>query len=225
MEPGLHKGQLTTWKDERGFGFIQPANGSQEVFLHISELKDATRRPQVGDTIYYQIVPKDGKNQAGNAFILGARSKPNSLTPASSRKSGSNAVSKYPFPIWEALLLSMLPVIGSLHFAWTTANPIPLILYPVMSLLTFSLYAHDKSRARNRGWRTSEQTLHLYELAGGWVGGFIAQRRLRHKTIKRSYQVVFWTIVAIHIAFWVDWLFLGGMFLKVLLGSNFRKPA
>ncbi len=53
MQPGLHSGKLTKWKDERGFGFIQPVDGSQEVFLHISEVKDATRRPQEDDTIYY----------------------------------------------------------------------------------------------------------------------------------------------------------------------------
>jgi len=42
MQSGLRSGKLTKWKDERGFGFIQPVDGSQEVFLHISEVKDAT---------------------------------------------------------------------------------------------------------------------------------------------------------------------------------------
>jgi uncharacterized membrane protein YsdA (DUF1294 family) len=87
-----------------------------------------------------------------------------------------------------------------------TANPIPLILYPVMSVLTFALYADDKSRAKRGAWRTSEQTLHLCELAGGWIGGFIAQRKLRHKSIKSSYQIVFWAIVALHLIFWLGWL-------------------
>jgi uncharacterized membrane protein YsdA (DUF1294 family)/cold shock CspA family protein len=206
MEPGLRKGQLTEWKDERGFGFIQPADGSQKVFLHISELKDATRRPQIGDIIYYRAVANQGrKNSACNAFIVGARNKP-PASPLSWRKSKSNVVNKHSFPILELLLLSMLPLIGSTHFARTTANPIPLILYPVMSLLTFALYADDKSRAERGSWRTSERTLHLCELAGGWPGGFIAQRKLRHKTIKSSYQVVFWTIASLHLIFWLGWL-------------------
>ena len=220
MEPVLHKGQLTKWKDERGFGFIEAVERSQEVFLHISELKDSTRRPQVGDTIYYYVVVEDEKIRACNAFIAGARSKPN-LPPASSKnRATSIGVSNYPFPILEVLLLSILPLIGSLHFVWITANPIPLILYPVMSLLTFAVYADDKSRAKRGDWRTPEQTLHLCELAGGWLGGFVAQRRLRHKNIKTSYQVVFWAIVALHLAFWVDWLFLGGTSIKAFLNSN-----
>jgi uncharacterized membrane protein YsdA (DUF1294 family) len=119
-------------------------------------------------------------------------------------------------------MLSFLPVVGAVHFAWTTTNFVPLILYPAMSLLTFGLYADDKSRAKRGVWRISERTLHLCELAGGWLGGFIAQRRLRHKSIKGSYQIVFWAIAALHIVFWLDWLFLGKNLVKPFLGSNFR---
>jgi uncharacterized membrane protein YsdA (DUF1294 family)/cold shock CspA family protein len=221
MKPGLHRGQLTTWKDERGFGFIQSVNGSQEIFIHISELKDSTRRPQVGDIIYYYTIVKDKKIRACNAFILGARNKSNQSSTFLNRS--SNNVSNYPFLILEVLLLSILPLIGSLHFFWITTNPIPFVLYPMMSLLTFSLYAIDKSCAKSGDWRISERTLHLCEFAGGWLGGFIAQRRLRHKSIKTSYQVVFWAIVALHITFWADWLFCGGNLMRAFLGSSFRR--
>jgi uncharacterized membrane protein YsdA (DUF1294 family)/cold shock CspA family protein len=204
MKLGIRSGQLIKWKDDRGFGFIQPVDGSQEIFLHISELKDATRRPQVGDTIYYHAVAgKDGKVSACNAFILGARSKPTSSSL------NNKAASTSRFPVLEALLLSILPLVGAIHFALTTSNPLPLILYPAMSLLTFALYADDKSRAKRGNWRTSEKTLHLCELAGGWLGGFVAQRRLRHKSSKGSYQAEFWAIVAIHYIVWLIWLFLG----------------
>jgi uncharacterized membrane protein YsdA (DUF1294 family) len=37
--------------------------------------------------------------------------------------------------------------------------------------------------------------LHLLDLLGGWPGGFLAQRRLRHKCSKGSFQFVFWLIV------------------------------
>jgi uncharacterized membrane protein YsdA (DUF1294 family) len=42
-----------------------------------------------------------------------------------------------------------------------------------------------------------EATLHLAELLGGWPGAFLAQRRLRHKCSKASYQIVFWGIVVL----------------------------
>ena len=68
-----YKGQLTTWKDDRGFGFIKPDGGGREVFLHISALPRASRRPEVGDTILYEKVTEpDGKVRAAKASIEGA---------------------------------------------------------------------------------------------------------------------------------------------------------
>ncbi|KGF72579.1 DNA-binding protein [Neosynechococcus sphagnicola sy1] len=77
MKPALQKGQLTTWKDDRGFGFIKPDNGVKEVFLHISALKGASLRPKVGDTILYEKVAEpDGKIRAARASIKGVVPQP-----------------------------------------------------------------------------------------------------------------------------------------------------
>src|SRR5688500_4640868 len=63
---------------------------------------------------------------------------------------------------------------------------------------TYSLYKSDKRRAEAGRWRTPESTLHFVELAGGWPGAYIAQRRIRHKTSKPSYQITFWGIMLVH---------------------------
>ena len=69
------EGQLIKWKDDRGFGFIKPNGNNKEIFLHISALKGANRRPKVGDIILYeQIINKDGKVSAANASIQGVLS-------------------------------------------------------------------------------------------------------------------------------------------------------
>ena len=73
----MHKGQLMTWKDNRGFGFIKPDDGRKEVFLHISALKGAGRRPKVEDTIFYDLVTEaDGKVRASKASIHGVAPRP-----------------------------------------------------------------------------------------------------------------------------------------------------
>lgn len=221
MKPALHIGQLTIWKDDRGFGFIQPNDGSQEVFLHITGFKDVNRSPQVGDFICYQLTPsKDGKVRACNASIKGVTSK--SSSSAAPKKYVSRTALKSSSLALKTLLLSLLPGLGSIHLALTTSNPIPLILYPVMSFITFWLYADDKSRAQQGRWRRQENTLHLCEFMGGWLGAFVAQQKLRHKSSKVSYQVVFWLIVIIHIVFWLDWLFFGKSLINLFFGIASR---
>ena len=36
-------GKLKTWNDERGFGFISPVAGGQDIFMHVSELPSGFR--------------------------------------------------------------------------------------------------------------------------------------------------------------------------------------
>ncbi|NEO21376.1 MULTISPECIES: cold shock domain-containing protein [unclassified Moorena] len=77
MKPVLHQGKLITWKDDRGFGFIKPNDGGKDVFLHISALKGASRRPKVGDRILYeQVAEPDGKIRAARASIQGVAPRP-----------------------------------------------------------------------------------------------------------------------------------------------------
>jgi len=74
--------------------------------------------------------------------------------------------------------------------------------YALMSVVTIAAYVRDKRAARAGRRRTPEARLHLLEVLGGWPGAFIAQRLIRHKNAKTSYQAVFWTIVALHLAAW-----------------------
>ena len=72
MANTVYKGVLKTWKDDRGFGFIQPDNGDKDIFVHVSSLKGMARRPNRGDVLFYEIA-KDvgGKLKAVNARIEG----------------------------------------------------------------------------------------------------------------------------------------------------------
>src|SRR5579859_3587837 len=76
-----------------------------------------------------------------------------------------------------------------LDFRWIGAYGL------VINTFTYWLYARDKRRAQAGEWRISEKALHLVELLGGWPGAYLAQRRLRHKCSKGSYQFMFWLIV------------------------------
>lgn len=72
----MHKGQLKSWKDDKGFGFIQSSELKQDTFIHISTLKAMSRKPKVGDFIYFDVEKQaDGKYRAINCRIEGVASK------------------------------------------------------------------------------------------------------------------------------------------------------
>lgn len=81
-----------------------------------------------------------------------------------------------------------------------------LALYLVASIVAFALYAIDKSAAHHGRWRTRESTLHLLALIGGWPGALMAQKVLRHKSKKQSFQVIYWITVTLNCAVLVSLL-------------------
>ncbi|MCD4844317.1 MAG: DUF1294 domain-containing protein [Methanosarcinales archaeon] len=99
-------------------------------------------------------------------------------------------------------------------------SPLILALYLVASLLTFLMYAVDKSAAQKGAWRTKESTLHLLSLVGGWPGALVAQEILRHKSRKQSFRFVFWCTVLLNCSAFV-WLFTpnGAAILQLLIAS------
>lgn len=79
MHNQIVKGTLVRWKDDKGFGFIELETGSEsqtDVFIHVSQLRHMSRRPQEGDTIFFQIEHKPGgKLNAIEANIEGVEVK------------------------------------------------------------------------------------------------------------------------------------------------------
>lgn len=45
-------GMISRWYDDKGFGFIQPKAGGEEIFLHISAFR-GDRRPLQGDQVWF----------------------------------------------------------------------------------------------------------------------------------------------------------------------------
>ena len=68
----MNKGLLKTWKTDKGFGFIKSDTLEHDTFIHISALKHMSRKPKVGDTIYFEVATQpDGKTKAVNCRIEG----------------------------------------------------------------------------------------------------------------------------------------------------------
>lgn len=180
-----HQGRITSWKDGQGFGFITPNAGGERVFVHIKTFVDRQRRPAANDIVTYELA-SDGKGraQARHVDYVGARR---------SRSSASRGPSRLP------LIVAALFLVFIAASALTARLPLAVLgLYAGASIATFIAYLVDKSAAQGDRWRTQESTLHLFALIGGWPGALIAQNRLRHKTRKTSFQLVFWTTVLLN---------------------------
>lgn len=70
----MNKGKLTTWNDSKGFGFIKSESLDRDTFIHISSLKLMSRKPKVGDFIYFEVEKQpNGKSSAINCRIEGVK--------------------------------------------------------------------------------------------------------------------------------------------------------
>ncbi len=83
---------------------------------------------------------------------------------------------------------------------------LPGVVYLVMSVLTYVIYAADKRAAEHGRWRTPENTLHMMALAGGWPGALMAQSHLRHKSKKQPFKTLLWLTIVLNVAGFI-WAF------------------
>ena len=64
------------------------------------------------------------------------------------------------------------------------------IIFGILSVITFFMYGVDKFKAQRGKWRISEKALLISSFIGGAVGGFIAMQLFRHKTKHWYFNVV-----------------------------------
>lgn len=58
-------GSIISFKEDRGYGFIRPKDGGDNVYVHISALQAAgVDKVEPGQRLTYEILSKDGKISA-----------------------------------------------------------------------------------------------------------------------------------------------------------------
>ena len=200
-----YQGRVTSWKDNKGFGFITPNGGGVPVFVHISAFTNRQRRPKQGDILSYELVI-DAKGRPAAKAVQFAGEQPGK-TPGSSRIPLLFAIG-FAFGLVAIVFFQRLP------------DLIP-ALYLSTSIAAFLAYWIDKNAARHNRWRIPENNLHLLALLGGWPGALAAQRVFRHKSAKASFQTLFWVTVVLN-CFALIWLLTpsGSAALQSVLGGQ-----
>lgn len=181
-----YQGKITNWNDEKGYGFVEPNGGGDRAFVHIKSFERRARRPVDGDLIVYRVVKeKDGRLRAANINFPQSKK-------VGDKSKGNRRILGSIFTLSFCVFIVLATGFGRLPI-------LLLVIYAVTSILTFVAYAMDKSAAKNDNWRTQESTLHLFGVIGGWPGAFYAQNKLRHKSKKTEFQLVFWVTVVINV--------------------------
>lgn len=181
-------GSLARWDDERGFGFIQPNDGGQQVFVHVTAFRGLDGRPAAGDVVVFDVVTgQDGRSQAREVQCVDRMATRPERQPGRGRRQ--------PLALFPVAMLA--GYLGVAVAAWRVPLWVP-GAYIAMGMLSFALYAADKRRARSGHWRIPEATLQAAGLACGWPGAVIAQQLLRHKNRKRSFQLLFWILAGLN---------------------------
>lgn len=168
------RGIVVKYNPEKGYGFIRSPECHEDLFVHISEVRNVPFLVE-GQKVDF-LMKETPKGLAALNVIAGRKVLPPRFTFGM-------------LALGSVLLLMLL-------FYWMH----PLIGYFIaINLTTFLLYGYDKKISSTEKVRVPERTLHKLALLGGSPAGLLAQRFFRHKTLKGSFQMIYWVIVLVQV--------------------------
>lgn len=79
------------------------------------------------------------------------------------------------------------------------------IFYAALNAASYTLYGMDKFKAKNAGWRISEQNLLIASLFGP-IGALLGMQYFRHKTQKPIFKILVPTFAGVHLmlVLWIN---------------------
>lgn len=190
-------GEIVSWDDEKGYGFIRTAQ-KQSVFFHISAFHYTSQRPQAGQQVsFYCNRPASSEPQKALKVVLSGHE--------------ASLFSDRPYDYHELNLnmrkflcyglSGIVYLLAVNHYSAKLAA-----FYLLASAAAFWLYRSDKQTAVTRSGKTGylgrvpEKKLHQIGLIGGWPGALLARGAFDHKTGKAPFVRVFWLVAAVNIA-------------------------
>jgi uncharacterized membrane protein YsdA (DUF1294 family) len=157
---------------------MQSADTPADIFFHAKDWVGGSERPAEGLLVVYEEIHVGGKGPRGVAVRpVGQGIALQSRKSRSSSRRSAEAADGHAAPM-IVLMVAYAVFLGWAAYAGRVSVAAALAVLPV-SAVTFLAYWRDKGAAERGAWRTSEQTLHVMSLIGGWPGAWFAQRLLR----------------------------------------------
>jgi len=217
------QGTVVRWDSAKGFGFIRSGQTTADVFFHIRDYR-GSEAPVVGQSVGFEEIVIGGKGPRAMDVHPAGMPASGMPRPAARRPSTTSRPPPAPRPtaprrppppasprtdttgVALGLMLLWIALLGL--GVWR--GQLGWVLLPALlglNLMTFFLYWQDKHAAQHGQWRTKENHLHLLALLGGWPGAWLAQRVLRHKTVKAPFVLGYWATVGLHLVLLALWVF------------------
>jgi uncharacterized membrane protein YsdA (DUF1294 family)/cold shock CspA family protein len=169
------KGVVIKYNSAKGFGFIRSEQHEKDVFVHIKNVKNSS------DLCQGQFVEFEVQNTTKGI---------EALSVVAGRKQQSPFLL---FGVSSAIIIFTVSAYLNLDqkFHLITAYLI------AVNIATLIMYGYDKAIAGSGKLRIPEWNLHSLAIIGGSPTALVAQRLFRHKTIKGSFQLIYWSIVLV----------------------------
>jgi cold shock CspA family protein len=90
------EGTLSTWNDDRGFGFITPRQGGNDVFVHVSAFPRDGRPQCIGESLSFEVVTDPAGKKKAISVARPTRIQSGGGRPreSTSRREGSGLMSR-----------------------------------------------------------------------------------------------------------------------------------
>ena len=169
------QGYIVNFNKQKGYGFIRSGEQKEDIFVHISKVKNSKTLEQ-GQEVTFNI---QKTNRGLSAINVEAGAKQRS-----------------PYLIFG--LISLLLVTATYLYLSQKTHFILAYLIAI-NIATFLIYGYDKFISSSDKLRVPELILQILALLGGSPSALMAQKFFRHKTIKSSFQLVYWGIVLMQV--------------------------
>jgi len=171
------QGYIIHFNEEKGYGFIRTEEHEENIFVHKSALTN-TQTLEQGQEVEFNI-KKTKKGLSATHVIAGAKQ-------------------RSPYFIFG--VTSLLITVAIFTYLYLSHKSHPILAYLIaINITTFLLYGYDKLISAGEALRVPEWNLHALALLGGSPAGLSAQKFFRHKTIKGSFQLLYWLIVVVQV--------------------------
>ncbi|AUB85348.1 cold shock domain-containing protein [Candidatus Thiodictyon syntrophicum] len=116
-------GTLKKWNDDRGFGFIAPTRGGDDLFVHISSFPRDGSRPRLDEPVTFEVaVDNEGKKRAVKV-LRPAGARPHPVRRATPQ--GPRHIQSYLSGLATVLLVGAVGIFGYLEYARQSNDQAP----------------------------------------------------------------------------------------------------